>query len=84
MILLVSGVQLRAIYDSGALFDLPGKYGSMIIRKRFIDEGNRQNLLAGAGDAPINIHCPVILLHCLEDDVAPYEVQHLAVLSHLS
>ena len=67
-------LQLRDKYDSGELFSVPGDYGPMVLRRRFIEEGNRANFLKQKEDA-IDISCPMILLHCTADNVAPYEVR---------
>jgi hypothetical protein len=59
-------------YDRGDMIELPGEFGAMPVRKRFIDEGNAANILAG--NNPIKIDCPVTLLHCTNDKIAPAKV----------
>jgi len=65
-------VQLRDAYDSGAMIELPSPTGAYPIRRRLVEEARAYNLLRST--APIDIHCPVTLLHCIDDNIAPYQV----------
>ena len=66
----LSPAEQAGLMDSGRI-ELPSEYGDepYVITRRLVEEGRRHLLL----DDAIQIHCPVRLLHSLDDPDVPWE-----------